>query len=87
MRAAFEEAEVDAAGIERLEPAMTDDKKDRHVLAAVVAADSELIVTFDFEDFPPRHASRSASKRPAPATSCSTSTTLNPEGVRAALDQ
>lgn len=34
MRAAFEEAEVDAAEIERLEPAMTNDPKNRHVLAA-----------------------------------------------------
>ena len=47
MRAAFEEAEVDAAEIERLEPAMTNDEKDRHVLAAAVAADSERIVTLD----------------------------------------
>lgn len=39
MRAAFEEAEVDAAEIERLEPAMPNDPKDRHVLAAAVAAD------------------------------------------------
>jgi hypothetical protein len=49
----FEEAEVDPAEIERLEPAMTNDEKDRHVLAAAVAADSELIVTFDLDDFPP----------------------------------
>jgi len=33
MRATFEEAEVDPAEIERLEPAMTNDEKDRHVLA------------------------------------------------------
>ncbi len=52
MRAAFEEAEIDTAEIERLEPAMTNDPKDRHVLAAAVAADSELIVTFDLDDFP-----------------------------------
>jgi acyl-CoA thioesterase len=42
MRCAFEEAEVDAAEIERLEPAMTYDPNDRHVLAAAVAAGSEL---------------------------------------------
>jgi len=53
MRATFEEAEVDPAEIERLEPAMTNDEKDRHVLAAAVAADSELSVTFDLYDFPP----------------------------------
>jgi predicted nucleic acid-binding protein len=78
MRAVFEEAEVDAAEIARLEPAMTNDEKDRHVLAAAVAADSELIVTFDLADFPPQPASRSASKRPTPTTSCSTSTTSTP---------
>jgi hypothetical protein len=54
MRAAFEEAEVDQAEFTRLEPAMTNDEKDRHVLAAAVAADSELIVTFDTADFPPQ---------------------------------
>ena len=52
MRAAFEDAEVDASEIDRWEPAMTNDPKDRHVLAAAVAADSELIVTFDLDDFP-----------------------------------
>jgi hypothetical protein len=43
MRGVFEEAEVDAAEIDLLEPAMTDDEKDRHVPAAAVAADSELL--------------------------------------------
>jgi hypothetical protein len=38
MRTAFEEAKVDPAEIERLEPPMTNDAKDRHVLAAAVAA-------------------------------------------------
>ena len=33
MRGAFEEAEIDAAEIERLEPIMTNDPKDRHVPA------------------------------------------------------
>lgn len=49
----FEEAEVNAAKIEALEPAMTNQKDDRHVLAAAVAADCELIVTFNLNDFPP----------------------------------
>jgi predicted nucleic acid-binding protein len=52
MRDAFEEAEVDAAEIDRLEPEMTNDPKDRHVLAAAIAAGSELIVTFNLDDFP-----------------------------------
>lgn len=54
MRAAFEEAEVDATEVERLEPAMTNDEKDRHVLAAAVSADAELIATFDLDDLPPQ---------------------------------
>jgi predicted nucleic acid-binding protein len=51
MRDAFEEAEVDATSIDRLEPELTNDPKDRHVLAAAVAAGSELIVTFNLDDF------------------------------------
>ena len=53
MREAFEEAEVDAAEIDALEPAMQNSAGDRHVLAAAVAADCELIVTFNLRDFPP----------------------------------
>lgn len=52
MRGAFPEAEIDASAIERLIPAMTNDPKDRHVLAAAVAGNSELIVTFNLGDFP-----------------------------------
>ncbi|WP_010524799.1 putative toxin-antitoxin system toxin component, PIN family [Nesterenkonia sp. F] len=33
-------------------PAMTNDEKDRHVLAAAVRANAELIVTFNGKDFP-----------------------------------
>jgi predicted nucleic acid-binding protein len=52
MRAAFEEAEVDPDEITRLEPAMTNEPNDRHVLAAAVAAGSEVVVTFNLADFP-----------------------------------
>ena len=51
MATAFEEAEVDPVEIDRLEPAMTNHWKDRHVLATAVAADSELIVTFNLGHF------------------------------------
>jgi hypothetical protein len=47
------------AQIERL-TSDDDDPSDRHVLAPAVAADCELIVTFDLADFRPRPASRSA---------------------------
>ena len=52
MREFFPEAEVDGQAIERLEGAMTNDPKDRHVLAAAVAARAEGIVTFNLDDFP-----------------------------------
>jgi len=87
MRAAFEEAEVDAAEIERLEPAMTNDEKDRHVLAAAVAADSELIVTFDLNDFPPQACEPLGVEATHPDDFLLDLYDLDPEAVRAALEQ
>jgi predicted nucleic acid-binding protein len=87
MRAAFEEAEVDAAEIARLEPAMTTDEKDRHVLAAAVAADSELIVTFDLADFPPQACEPLGVEATHPDDFLLDLHDLNPEAVHAALEQ
>lgn len=50
MREHFEDAEV--GGYESLVPAMLNDPKDRHVLAAAVRANASAIVTFNLEDFP-----------------------------------
>lgn len=52
MRAAFPFAEEEARGYESLIPAMTNDPKDRHVLAAAVRSGAELIVTANLKDFP-----------------------------------
>jgi predicted nucleic acid-binding protein len=87
MRQAFEEAEVDAAEIDRLEPAMTNDEKDRHVLAAAVAADSELIVTFDLDDFPPEACEPLGVEAIHPDEFLLDLHDLNPDAVRAALQQ
>ncbi|GAA1984283.1 hypothetical protein [Amycolatopsis minnesotensis] len=50
MRATFPDALV--TGHEPLIPAMTNDPKDRHVLAAAVRADAAVIVTTNLKDFP-----------------------------------
>lgn len=50
MRETFPGAAV--AGYESLIEAMTNDPKDRHVLAAAVRANAEVIVTFNTNDFP-----------------------------------
>lgn len=40
------------AGYELLVDGMTNDPKDRHVLAAAVRANAEVVVTFNIRDFP-----------------------------------
>ena len=52
MTTAFDSAEVSRAAIDRLEPAMINDPKDRHVLAAAVASEAQAIVTLTLSDFP-----------------------------------
>jgi predicted nucleic acid-binding protein len=52
MRSAFPEALVDADAIAAIEPAMTNDPGDRHVLATAVVAGAEGIVTFNSRHFP-----------------------------------
>ena len=50
MNEAFPDALVQ--GCESLIPSMTNHEKDRHVLAAAVRANAEVIVTFNLNDFP-----------------------------------
>src|SRR5688572_6603313 len=45
MAEAFPDAELDQGTVDEIEPAMPNDPKDRHVLAAAVAGGVELIVT------------------------------------------
>lgn len=52
MTSAFPEAMVPLAEIKTLESSMTNDPKDRHVIATAVAADAEVVVTFNLKHFP-----------------------------------
>jgi predicted nucleic acid-binding protein len=51
LRTSFPDAWVEQ-GYRELIPAMTNDEKDRHVLAAAVRAQCEVIVTYNLKDFP-----------------------------------
>ncbi|MBX6763702.1 MAG: PIN domain-containing protein [Rubrobacteraceae bacterium] len=51
MQQHFEDAEV--TGYEGLLPAMTNDPKDRHVLAAAITGGADVIVTYNLRHFPP----------------------------------
>ena len=53
MRRAFDAAMVSGEAIARLEPAMTNDPGDRHVLAAAVACGADAVVTANLRHFPP----------------------------------
>ncbi len=52
LRGAFDAASVPHEAIARLEPAMTNEAKDRHVLATAVASDAQTIVTLNLKHFP-----------------------------------
>lgn len=50
LREAFESAWIE--GYQSLEPAMTNNPKDRHVLAAAITAEAEILITFNLRHFP-----------------------------------
>lgn len=52
MTAAFDGAAVAGDAVNRLEPVMTNDEKDRHVLAAAGVSDAQVVVTLNLKDFP-----------------------------------
>ena len=66
LREHFPEAWVDE--YEPLVPLMTNDPKDRHVIAAAVKSDTKLIVTYNAKDFPPSSLDPWGIERQGPST-------------------
>ncbi|MCS5721514.1 PIN domain-containing protein [Herbiconiux sp. CPCC 203407] len=62
-------ADALVTGYDDLVPTMTNDKKDRHVLAAAVRGSAEVLVTFNVKDFPTSPSSRSTSRSSTPTPS------------------
>lgn len=52
MQRSFPEAMIPEEEVARLSDSMTNDPKDRHVLAAAVVARADILVTFNVKDFP-----------------------------------
>ncbi|MHB9005361.1 MAG: PIN domain-containing protein [Limisphaerales bacterium] len=52
VREAFPEAEI--SGYESIVPSLSNDAKDRHVLAAAICGGCHLILTFNLKHFPPK---------------------------------
>jgi hypothetical protein len=76
MRRAFPDATV--GGFDDLIGTMTNDSKDRHVLAAGIRANCEVLVTFNLEDSPTRASPPTTSRSFTLTSSCSTNSTCTP---------
>jgi predicted nucleic acid-binding protein len=65
LRAHFSEAWI--SGYESLIPMMTNDEKDRHVVAAAVHGEAAIILTLNLRHFRPEHLANVACPRAAPS--------------------
>ena len=86
MRYAFGEAAL-VDDFDHLIPALTCDPKDRHVLAAAVRAEADLIVTFNLKDFPPEAVSGRGIDVVHPDTFLTALVTENPVVVITAVER
>jgi predicted nucleic acid-binding protein len=85
MQRAFPRAEV--KGYEDLIAKMTNDPKDRHVLAAAVKSGARELVTFNLNDFPPQSTRPHGVKIVHPDDFLLSQLSSNPRGVLKALEQ
>jgi predicted nucleic acid-binding protein len=79
-------AEAWVEGYEDLIPAMTNHPKDRHVLAAAVRANAEVIVTYNLKDFPRAALSPYEITAQGPSEFLKNLFQLDPAGVMQTLD-
>jgi hypothetical protein len=77
---------VPAEAIEQLEPAMTNNEKDRHVLAAAVASGAQVVVTLNLRDFPDAACEAFGVEALHPDDFLLNLFDLDPDAVRAAIE-
>jgi hypothetical protein len=85
VRRHFPEAWVD--GYQDLIPAMTNEPKDRHVLAAAVRSQAEIIVTYNRKDFPATSLAPYAISVQGPSTFLKNLHDLAPDAVLQTLEE
>jgi predicted nucleic acid-binding protein len=85
IRKHFPEAWV--SGYEQLIPVMTNQEKDRHVLAAAVRAQAEIIVTYNRKDFPDTSLAPYSISVQGPSTFLKNLYDLDREAVLRTLDE
>jgi hypothetical protein len=74
-------------GYERLIPSMTNSDKDRHVLAAAVRSNAEVIVTYNVKDFPQTALAPYSITVQGPSTFLGNLYDLNPKAVIQTLEE
>lgn len=74
-------------GYENLIPAMTNSPKDRHVLAAAVHSDADVILTYNAKDFPQTSISPYSITIQGPSTFLIMLDEMDPSGMRQCLEE
>ena len=87
MNLAFDGSLVPERKIRKLEPAMCNHKKDRHVLAAAVAIGAEVVVTFNTRHFPAKDCSDFGVEAIEPDEFLLILFNMNPPGARRAIEE
>jgi hypothetical protein len=87
MAEAFDGAAVAVDSIASLEPQMTNDPQDRHVLDAAVATEAQAVVTLNLKDFPLAACAPFAIEPLHPDAFLADLYGLDPDGVFAAVER